>query len=84
VGDGIYVNYLFALVWLADAGGRVWRSSRPAAAAVGEVGGVRVPAFIAINAGVVFNSGFGRAVCAVLFVAALVTDVARRERRAGA
>ncbi len=72
-GDGIFVNYLFALVWLADV---VWawvafdsylnRSKWVGRAVYGFTG------FVVFNASVVFATGFTRAVCALLFAALAV------------
>ncbi len=69
-GNGIFVNYAFALVWVADV---VWvwvafdsYLSRPrwiTWAVYGFTG------FVVFNASVVFNTGFTRAVCALLFIA---------------
>ncbi|AMV23621.1 hypothetical protein VT84_04365 [Gemmata sp. SH-PL17] len=69
-GNGIFVNYAFALVWFADV---VWAwvafdsyLSRPrwiTWAVYGFTG------FVVFNASVVFNTGFTRAVCALLFIA---------------
>ena len=81
-GAGLYVNYLFAAVWLADA---VWMwvgfgsyLRRPGWVNRGVHGFL---AFVVFNAAVVFNTGFTRAVCA-LFFAALAAR-AFRTRRAG-
>jgi hypothetical protein len=68
-GAGLYVNYLFAGVWLADAAW-MWVSfesylRRPRWVNWAVHGFL---AFIVFNAAVVFNTGFTRAVCALFFV----------------
>jgi hypothetical protein len=71
-GDGIYVNYLFVAVWLADVCW-IWVSldgyrNRPrwmSWAVHGFMG------FVFFNAAVVFNHGFDRAVCALFFAGML-------------
>ncbi|MBP3957874.1 hypothetical protein J8F10_21685 [Gemmata sp. G18] len=72
-GNGIFVNYAFALVWFADV---VWawvafdsylsRARWIGRAVYGFTG------FVVFNAGVVFNTGFSRAVCTLLFIAVVV------------
>lgn len=68
-GEGLYVNYLFAAVWILDA---TW-------ACVSFESYVCRPrwlnwsihgfmAFIVFNAAVVFNHGIGRAICAPIFI----------------
>jgi hypothetical protein len=72
-GAGLYVNYAFAGVWVADV---VWAwvafesyASRPRWLNWSVHGFL---AFIMFNAAVVFNTGFTRAICALFFVALAV------------
>jgi hypothetical protein len=76
-GAGLYVNYLFAAVWFADA---VWawasfesylRRPRWVSWSVHAF-----LTFVMFNAAVVFNTGFTRAICALLFVALAVRALA--------
>jgi hypothetical protein len=71
-GDGIYVNYLFVAVWLADVcwawlslDGYCRRPRWVSWAVHGFMG------FVFFNAAVVFNHGFDRGMCALVFAAML-------------
>jgi len=72
-GPGLYVNYLFAAVWLLDA---AWAAvsfdsyrSRPRWLNRAVHGFM---AFVMFNAAVVFNTRFSGAICALFFVALAV------------
>lgn len=79
-GGGLYVNYVFTLVWLADVGW--WWTDRPRPRWIG------LPidafmAFIAFNATVVFATGFSRwfGIAACLLLGIIV--IARSGLRSG-
>ena len=78
---GIYVNYVFLAVWLADVGwwwlapaSRASRSPRLEAARLG------VFVFMFFNGAVVFASGLGRLIGMASVSVALLAPLARRQR----
>src|SRR5262245_12994971 len=78
-GGGLYLNYVFGLVWLADAAWWWWRpNSYLARSRIIEWCVQGYQGFLAFNATVVFGQGFSRwfGVCACLLLA--ITCISRR------
>jgi hypothetical protein len=80
---GIYVNYVFLALWLADVG---WWWLAPASHASRPIGieaaRLALFTFMFLNGAVVFASGTGRLVGIASVVVALLGSLARRQRLA--